>query len=137
MTNKHTMKEDIVNKKNELDNIEKEIQQKFNFTKKANNNHLKYMVTFPYPYMNGMLHLGHAYTLLSCDFMCRYYDLNGYNTIFPFAFHATGMPIVSSANKLKKALKLTYHDSALEHFLPNHRANALFTLRTNRFENLE
>jgi len=114
MTNKHTMKEDIVNKKNELDNIEKEIQQKFNFTKKANNNHLKYMVTFPYPYMNGMLHLGHAYTLLSCDFMCRYYDLNGYNTIFPFAFHATGMPIVSSANKLKKALEEVNKDELLD-----------------------
>src|SRR3989338_100215 len=61
----------------------------------------KFFVTFPYPYMNGMLHLGHAYTLLKCDFMARYYKSKGYDVLFPFGFHGTGMPIFSVAKKIE------------------------------------
>ena len=28
----------------------------------------KYLVTFPYPYMNGYLHLGHAFSMSKCEF---------------------------------------------------------------------
>jgi len=31
-------------------------------------NKTKFMVTFPYPYMNGFLHLGHAFSLSKCEF---------------------------------------------------------------------
>jgi leucyl-tRNA synthetase len=51
--------------------------------------------------MDGILHIGHAYTISKADFTKRYYELYGYNVLFPFAFHATGMPIVACAEKLK------------------------------------
>lgn len=60
----------------------------------------KYMVTFPYPYMNGRLHLGHTFTLAKCEFAVGYERLKGKRAIFPFGFHCTGMPIKAAADKL-------------------------------------
>ncbi|KAG7401107.1 hypothetical protein PHYBOEH_002990 [Phytophthora boehmeriae] len=65
----------------------------------------KYMVTFPYPYMNGYLHVGHLFSLTKVEFASRYHRLKGENVIFPFAFHCTGMPIQAAANKLKMELE--------------------------------
>lgn len=61
----------------------------------------KYMATFPYPYMNGRLHLGHTFTLAKCEFAVGYERLKGKNAIFPFGFHCTGMPIKVAADKLR------------------------------------
>jgi len=61
----------------------------------------KFMVTFPYPYMNGYLHLGHAFSLSKAEFAVRYQRQRGKNALFPFGFHCTGMPIQASANRLK------------------------------------
>jgi len=65
----------------------------------------KYMVTFPYPYMNGRLHLGHAFSLTKADFAAGYQRLRGKHVLFPFAFHCTGMPIQAAANKLKREIE--------------------------------
>lgn len=62
----------------------------------------KYMVTFPYPYMNGRLHLGHGYSMSKAEFTIRYKRLKGYNALWPFAFHCTGMPIGAAAIKLQR-----------------------------------
>ncbi|CAM9199743.1 unnamed protein product [Ascophyllum nodosum] len=64
----------------------------------------KFMVTFPYPYMNGRLHLGHAYSMSKCEFMAQFQRLKGKNALFPFGFHCTGMPIQAAANKLKSEI---------------------------------
>ncbi len=53
-------------------------------------------------YMNGVLHLGHAFTLAKAEFAVRYQRLRGKRALFPFGFHCTGMPICASADKLKK-----------------------------------
>lgn len=66
----------------------------------------KFMVTFPYPYMNGRLHLGHAFSLTKAEFTARFQRLLGKNVLFPFGFHCTGMPIQAAANKLKKELEV-------------------------------
>lgn len=62
----------------------------------------KFMCTFPYPYMNGLFHIGHAYTLTKAIFAAHYNRLLGKKVLFPFGFHCTGMPIQAAANKLKK-----------------------------------
>ena len=64
-------------------------------------NNSKYMVTFPYPYMNGFLHLGHAFSMSKAEFAVRYQRQKGKRALFPFGFHCTGMPIQAAANRLK------------------------------------
>lgn len=61
----------------------------------------KFLVTFPYPYMNGRLHLGHAFSMTKAEFTVRFQRLQGKNALFPFGFHCTGMPIQAAANKLR------------------------------------
>ncbi len=60
----------------------------------------KFFVTFPYPYMNGFLHLGHLYSLMKAEAMARYKRMAGHSVLFPFAFHATGMPIMAAAQRI-------------------------------------
>jgi leucyl-tRNA synthetase len=52
-----------------------------------------FLVTFPYPYSNGHLHIGHAFSLTKAIFRAQFERHQGKNVLFPFAFHCTGMPI--------------------------------------------
>lgn len=61
----------------------------------------KYVACFPYPYMNGRLHLGHTFTLTKSEFAVGYQRMKGKKCLFPFGFHCTGMPIKASSDKLK------------------------------------
>ncbi|GJQ09061.1 hypothetical protein GpartN1_g852.t1 [Galdieria partita] len=71
----------------------------------ANKESCKFLVTFPYPYMNGFLHLGHAFSLSKAEFAARYQHLCGKRSLFPFAFHCTGMPIQACADRLRKEIE--------------------------------
>ncbi|XP_055388671.1 LOW QUALITY PROTEIN: leucine--tRNA ligase-like [Condylostylus longicornis] len=62
----------------------------------------KFYCTFPYPYMNGRLHLGHAFTVTKAEFQARYQRHLGKRVLWPFSFHCTGMPIAACADKLKR-----------------------------------
>ncbi|XP_076749631.1 leucyl-tRNA synthetase [Xylocopa sonorina] len=66
----------------------------------------KFLATFPYPYMNGRLHLGHVFSLSKCEFAVRYNRLLGKKVLFPFGFHCTGMPIKACADKLKREMEI-------------------------------
>ncbi|EHA8588368.1 leucine--tRNA ligase, cytoplasmic [Cocos nucifera] len=65
----------------------------------------KFFGNFPYPYMNGLLHLGHAFTVSKLEFAAAYHRLRGCNVLLPFAFHCTGMPIKASADKLAREVR--------------------------------
>lgn len=73
---------------------------------KSNVEDPKFLCTFPYPYSNGKLHLGHAFSLSKADFVTGYKRMVGKRALFPLGFHTTGMPIQACANKLKKEIEL-------------------------------
>ncbi|MDD3420725.1 MAG: leucine--tRNA ligase [Methanocellales archaeon] len=60
----------------------------------------KFFVNFPYPYMNGYFHLGHTFSLMRVEVFARYKRMQGYNVLFPFAFHCTGTPIIAAAQRI-------------------------------------
>ena len=55
--------------------------------------HPKWFGTFAYPYMNGSLHLGHAFTVFKVEFAAGFERMRGKRVLFPLGYHATGMPI--------------------------------------------
>lgn len=94
-------------RKDTLTTIEEEIQKKWEADKiwecdAGEKGEEKFMTTFPYPYMNGLLHLGHSYSLTKAIFATQFQRLLGKKVLFPFGFHCTGMPIGAAANKLKR-----------------------------------
>ncbi|XP_059482469.1 leucine--tRNA ligase, cytoplasmic isoform X2 [Neocloeon triangulifer] len=97
-----------------LQKIEKEIQEKWEVEKineenapdkPKKNNDEKFFVTFPYPYMNGRLHLGHTFSMSKCEFAVRFQRMLGKKVLFPFGLHCTGMPIKACADKLKREME--------------------------------
>lgn len=59
----------------------------------------KVFVTFPYPYMNGPLHVGHVFSASRIDAYARFKRMQGYNVLYPWAWHWTGQPIVSAVKR--------------------------------------
>ncbi|CAO3660097.1 unnamed protein product [Rhizopus stolonifer] len=68
--------------------------------------HPKHMACMPYPYMNGRLHLGHAFTFSKVDFGIGYERMKGKRALLPQGFHCTGMPIKTCADKLAREIEL-------------------------------
>src|SRR3989338_2587508 len=70
----------------------------------------KFFVNFPYPYINGFLHVGHLYTILRVEALARYKRMHGFNVLLPQGWHATGSPIVNAAKRVaereEKQLKI-------------------------------
>ncbi|RUS86732.1 hypothetical protein EGW08_005522 [Elysia chlorotica] len=102
-------------KLDELLEIEKSMQQKWLDEKifevdapspgAPEENQEKYMVTFPYPYMNGRIHLGHTFSLSKCEFSVGFQRMLGKRCLFPFGMHCTGMPIKACADKLQREME--------------------------------
>ncbi len=62
----------------------------------------KYFITVPYPYINGIPHVGHGVTFSRGEFLARYMRLKGYNVLWPQGWHATGGPIVGYAMRVRE-----------------------------------
>lgn len=89
----------------DLQKIEKKWQKKWRTAKvfeadiKKNKN--KYFFTVPYPYTSGPLHVGHGRTYCVADFIARFKRKQGYNVLWPMAFHISGTPILAISDRIK------------------------------------
>ncbi|MDG7035677.1 MAG: leucine--tRNA ligase, partial [Nitrososphaerota archaeon] len=72
------------------------------FEPEVDYNRRKVLVTFPIPYMNGPLHLGHAFTVIKLDVYARYKRMRGFNVLFPQGWQWTGQSITSAVSRLAK-----------------------------------
>jgi len=87
----------------ELKPIEKKWQEKWREAKlfeAVPDNREKFMVCFPYPYVNGLGHIGHMLSSMRIEVMSRFRRMQGYNVLFAQGFHATGQPIVAAAKRV-------------------------------------
>ena len=62
----------------------------------------KVFVTVPFPYMNAAVHVGTAFTAARVEFYARFKRLQGYNVLFPWAWHWTGKTIVGMSQRLRQ-----------------------------------
>ncbi len=60
----------------------------------------KFYITAAFPYPNSPLHLGHSRTYTIADLYARFKRMQGYNVLFPMAFHYTGTPILTMAEAI-------------------------------------
>jgi leucyl-tRNA synthetase len=60
----------------------------------------KVFVTFPYPYMEAPVHVGHCFTSARVDVYARFKRMQGFNVLFPWAWHWTGESIVGMSYRL-------------------------------------
>ena len=72
------------------------------FEPKVDDSRKKFFLTVPYPYMSGSSHIGHGRTFTTGDIIARFKRLQGYNVLFPMAFHVTGTPVLAIADAIRE-----------------------------------
>lgn len=60
----------------------------------------KFFFTVPYPYVSGALHVGHGRTYVNGDIIVRFKRMQGFNVLWPIAFHITGTPVLAVSAKI-------------------------------------
>ncbi len=69
----------------------------------------KFYVTVAYPYPSGGMHIGHLRTYSVPDIIARFKRMQGYNVLFPMAWHVTGTPIIGALKRLKDGEEKQLH----------------------------
>ena len=63
-------------------------------------------VTTPIFYVNDLPHIGHAYTVLICDSIARYYKLKGYSVLFTTGTDEHGLKVEKAAKRNQKPTQI-------------------------------
>lgn len=85
--------------------IEKKWQNKWQESKlfESNpDNREKIFLTVAYPYPSGAMHIGHGRTYTVPDVYARFKRMQGYNVLFPMAWHVTGAPVIGIAKRIER-----------------------------------
>jgi leucyl-tRNA synthetase len=69
----------------------------------------RFYITVAYPYPSGAMHVGHARTYTVPDIIARFKRMQGFNVLFPMAWHVTGTPIIGALNRLKSGEEKQLH----------------------------
>lgn len=86
-------------------NIEKKWQNKWQESKLFESdpdNREKIFLTVAYPYPSGAMHIGHGRTYTVPDVYARFKRMQGYNVLFPMAWHVTGAPVIGIAKRIAR-----------------------------------
>ncbi len=59
------------------------------------------LVTAAFPYVNAPQHIGHLRTYGTADTYARYKRMRGINVLYPMGFHASGIPLVAFAKRIR------------------------------------
>ena len=87
------------------ENIEKKWQKKWADAKLFEsdpNEREKLFITVAFPYPSGAMHIGHGRTYTVPDVYSRFKRMEGYNVLFPMAWHVTGAPVIGIADRIKR-----------------------------------
>jgi leucyl-tRNA synthetase len=69
----------------------------------------KIFATVAFPYMNAAVHVGTAFTAAKVEYYARFKRMQGFNVLFPYAWHWTGQSIVGMSLRLKRGDKGARH----------------------------
>jgi len=87
------------------ENIEKKWQKKWADAKLFESNpdeREKLFITVAFPYPSGAMHIGHGRTYTVPDVYSRFKRMQGFNVLFPMAWHVTGAPVIGIADRIKR-----------------------------------
>ncbi|AEG17129.1 leucine--tRNA ligase [Methanobacterium paludis] len=76
--------------------------QEANLFESDPNDKEKIFITVAFPYPSGAMHVGHGRTYTVPDVYARFKRMQGYNVLFPMAWHVTGAPVLGIAKRIKR-----------------------------------
>ena len=85
--------------------LEKKWQKKWEDAKLFESNpddRKKMYLTVAFPYPSGSMHIGHGRTYTVPDVYSRFKRMQGYNVLFPMAWHVTGAPVIGIAKRIER-----------------------------------
>ncbi|MDQ1280947.1 MAG: leucyl-tRNA synthetase [Thermoproteota archaeon] len=84
----------------------------------------KFFLTVAYPYPNSPQHVGHGRTYTLTDVYARFKRMQGYNVLFPMAFHYTGTPVLAIAKRVASGDKELLEDFTKIYKVPTEELKA-------------
>lgn len=96
------MEDDFVSKLNQLEDRWQQVWREEKIFEPEPDDRDKFFITVAYPYPSGGMHVGHARTDLLPDVFARFKRMQGYNVLFPMAWHVTGTPIIGALERLQE-----------------------------------